>query len=232
MFFSLHFLRDRHLPSHSSPPNRVLPFEEYCILSIFATHLTMDSGRSSIFLVLFLWAGLAVRDAKAESCSRDRDCGSTGYCHFGTCKNRVSNGRGCALINGDRECRSTHCSFGKCVACSDDRHCSRSQYCKNNLCRNKKTDEATCSVINGDRECLSGHCKVIAFVSSKCAECTSDSHCGEGNYCFNTVVPECKPLERPGTGCTEGRVCASGECGRCSPFGGCRCQFFGIKTCC
>ncbi|KAI9031452.1 hypothetical protein DFJ74DRAFT_702459 [Hyaloraphidium curvatum] len=165
----------------------------------------------SHILAAAVLVALAVLLPAAAACSNDAGCRSTQFCHFGNCVSKRSNGDSCDLINGDRQCDSTFCDFGRCVACKEDSHCGAGRFCTDaKACRNRLSVSSSCS---RDGMCESRICK-----NSICSQCRSGiSECPAAQYCAGVTCQPRKPLDADCSLIAGDAECLSGRCnfGKC-----------------
>ncbi len=151
------------------------------------------------------------------SCKNSDDCASTHYCHQGSCKLKIEDGKtGC---QSDDACQSNHCDAssdgpetGRC--CKNGECCDEVADCPAEFVCNKDTHICTSEVVgqacSGDGECNSvtychaGHCAMLLELGETC---------DHNNECKNKQ-------------CVDGVCCNTDKCGTCEA-----CNINGHGTC-
>lgn len=70
---------------------------------------------------------------------------------------------------------------------------------------------ASCNVAN---QCRTGFCggAIPLFCTAGHCSCNDDNDCGSGEFCYQTVVHECRPKKVNSKSCTKRKHCLSGRC--------------------
>ncbi len=146
--------------------------------------------------------GQACLSNKCSACTKDTDCGRTGYrCCNGSCV------QGTCCSNADCGSGGQLCVAGKCSACSYDIQCGRGKRCCGGACI---ALTACCS----NSDCSNG--QVCSLDSRTCVACAQDSQCASGQKC-------CGGTCKSATCCNDqdcqakypGYICGAG--GTCQP---------------
>lgn len=138
-------------------------------------------------------------------CNEDKDCPS-GFCNMGVdlrtnaCQPLKANNESCAVINGDRTCKSGHCSgFGRCY---------------------EPDSVALGGTCYTDKACAAGKCSSVDGLKGSCV-CKADSDCGSKKWCdkgLDLKKNSCKKKLKKGEVCGvygdlgHGHRCKSGKC--------------------
>ena len=174
------------------------------------------------------------------SCTGGQTCNaSTGECECPSGQ-VLSDGRceqaNCA--NGGPSCSTGVCDMdsGQCVECTSDSHCGGNKECINNTCQvidacknvtctgGKSCVDGTCVCPSGQLDnngtceapnCTNGGISCSGSTpqcssSGQCVECTSDSHCANGEKCISNFCQTVDACE--GITCVGGKICVNGNC--------------------
>ena len=174
------------------------------------------------------------------SCTGGQTCNaSTGACECPSGQ-VLSDGRceqaNCA--NGGPSCSTGVCDMdsGQCVECTSDSHCGGNKECINNTCQvidacknvtctgGKSCVDGTCVCPSGQLDnngtceapnCTNGGISCSGSTpqcssSGQCVECTSDSHCANGEKCISNFCQTVDACE--GITCVGGKICVNGNC--------------------
>jgi hypothetical protein len=142
--------------------------------------------------------------ADPNECRQDGDCGTNQYCATPvsgrqTCEDKKADNDTCALVGGDKQCRSGHCQVGRCYT------------------PNSVSSGGACYV---DEACSGGHCSSIDGTKGTCV-CSRDADCDSGYWCDGGVdfhLNTCKRKYDDGDVCGHigdidvGHRCKSGKC--------------------
>lgn len=164
-----------------------------------------------------------------RDCQQDVDCGGGRWCDASTCKDCNTDAR-CGSSCTDCTAASDVCNTAgtACVDCRNDGHCGSGNFCSNGTCLPCTTNAkcgASCTPCPTNNECYNGACQLCAQDyscgpscsacggstpyclneggSTRCAQCTSNSHCTGDDVCTNGTCgpPGCPP---PAVACQNG----------------------------
>lgn len=129
------------------------------------------------------------------------------------------NNQVCVACRRDADCSAGNfCLSGTCTPCTEDRHCGPScQRCGTSLVIDNGAAEPR-SQPTATPFCIVDKDKNVA--NAYCAQCRSDSDCGDGHTCSGGT---CSPVTACDPACQPGEICFGNKCVQCFADSQCPC---------
>ncbi len=162
-----------------------------------------------------------IGNEKKCECNDNGDCGTGEMCRTanGTFNICVSSNKKLvgAACTGDADCITDDCNNGFCE-CNSNGDCPNKQVCEKhgspvpNSCKAGVDIGGACT---SNDECNSTNCS-----SGKCI-CSNDKECAAGQYCYNKICANKKPVM---ASCADNNECASDDCEKEGGIKKCECN--------